>query len=81
MSDFGYILLDPPSRSDHCIATLTLNRPEVMNAPNVMPRKMVAAFDITGADDTVRSIIVTGDGRAHLARVDGSGGPDTFLGS
>ncbi len=80
MSDFEHILLDLPSPDDHCIATLTLNRPEVMNASNVMARKMVAAFAITDADDNVRSIIVTGAGRAHLAGVDGSGGADTFLG-
>ena len=82
MSDFEHILLDLPGSDDHGIATLTLNRPEAMNAfTNVMVREMVAAFDITDADNTVRSIIVTGAGRAHLARVDGSGGPDTFLGS
>ena len=82
VSDFEHILLDLPGPDDHGIATLTLNRPEVMNAfTNVMVREMVAAFDITDADDTVRSVIVTGAGRAHLARVDGSGGPDTFLGS
>ena len=52
-----------------------------MNASNVMARKMVAAFAITDADDKVRSIIVTGAGRAHLAGVDCSGGADTFLGS
>ena len=81
MSDFEHILLDLPSRSDHCIAALTLNRPEGMNASNVVARKMVAAFAITDADDKVRSIIVTGAGRAHLAGVDCSGGADTFLGS
>ena len=79
MSDFEHILLDLPGPDDHGIATLTLNRPEVMNAfTNVMVREMVAAFDITDADDTVRSVIVTGAGRAFCAGADLSGGADTF---
>ncbi|MEL0139373.1 MAG: enoyl-CoA hydratase-related protein, partial [Acidimicrobiaceae bacterium] len=79
MSDFEHILLDLPGPDDHGIATLTLNRPEAMNAfTNVMVREMVAAFDITDADDTVRSVIVTGAGRAFCAGADLSGGADTF---
>ena len=79
MSDFEHILLDLPGPDDHGIATLTLNRPEVMNAfTNVMVREMVAAFDITDADDTVRSVIVTGAGRAFCAGADLSAGADTF---
>tara|TARA_B100000683_G_scaffold201282_1_gene194608 strand:+ start:372 stop:1259 length:888 start_codon:yes stop_codon:yes gene_type:complete len=79
VSDFEHILLDLPGPDDHGIATLTLNRPEVMNAfTNVMVREMVAAFDITDADDTVRSVIVTGAGRAFCAGADLSGGADTF---
>ena len=50
VSDFEHILLDLPGPDDHGIATLTLNRPEAMNAfTNVMVREMVAAFDITDA--------------------------------
>ena len=41
---------------------------------------MVAAFAITDADGTVRSVIVTGAGQAHLAGADASGGVDTFQG-
>ncbi len=42
MSDFEHILLDLPGPDDHGIATLTLNRPEAMNAfTNVMVREMV----------------------------------------
>ena len=79
VSDFEHILLDLPGPDDHGIATLTLNRPEAMNAfTNVMVREMVAAFDITDADDTVRSVIVTGAGRAFCAGADLSGGADTF---
>ncbi len=79
MSDFEHILLDLPGEGDHGIATITLNRPDAMNAfTNVMVREMVAAFDITDADDSVRSVIVTGAGRAFCAGADLSGGADTF---
>ena len=80
MSDFEHILLDlQGDGDDHGIATITLNRPEAMNAfTNVMVREMVAAFDITDADDSVRSVIVTGAGRAFCAGADLSGGADTF---
>ena len=45
------------------IATLTLNRPEKMNAFTVtMMQEMCAAFDLADADDTVRAVIVTGAG-------------------
>jgi enoyl-CoA hydratase/carnithine racemase len=54
------------------IATLTLNRPEKMNAFNVtMMRDMCAAFDLADADDNVRAVIVTGAGdRAFCAGAD-----------
>jgi enoyl-CoA hydratase/carnithine racemase len=54
------------------IATLTLNRPEKMNAFTVtMMREMCAAFDLADADDNVRAVIVTGAGdRAFCAGAD-----------
>ena len=54
------------------IATLTLNRPEKMNAFTVtMMQEMCAAFDLADADDTVRAVIVTGAGdRAFCAGAD-----------
>jgi enoyl-CoA hydratase/carnithine racemase len=58
------------------VATLTLNRPDRMNAfTDVMMREMIAAFDETDANDDVRAVIVTGEGRAFCAGADlGSGG-------
>jgi enoyl-CoA hydratase/carnithine racemase len=61
------------------IATITLNRPEKLNAFNTqMMRDMIAAFDLTDADDAVRAVIVTGSGRAFCAGADLSSGADTF---
>lgn len=61
------------------IATITLNRPERMNAFTVkMMEELIAAFDQTDADDQVRAVIVTGAGKAFCAGADLSGGADTF---
>lgn len=61
------------------IATITLNRPEKLNAFNTqMMQDMIAAFDLTDADDAVRCVIVTGAGRAFCAGADLSAGAQTF---
>ena len=61
------------------ILTLTLNRPEMLNAFNqTMLAEMVAAFDEADADDNVRAIIVTGAGRGFCAGADLSSGGNTF---
>jgi enoyl-CoA hydratase/carnithine racemase len=61
------------------IATITLNRPEKMNAFTAQMRDdLVAAFDRTDADDAVRVVIVTGAGRAFCAGADLSTGGKTF---
>ena len=61
------------------ILTLTLNRPEKLNAfTGEMLSEMIDAFDRADADDAVRAIIVTGAGRAFCAGADLSGGSDTF---
>ncbi|MEY3054285.1 MAG: crotonase/enoyl-CoA hydratase family protein [Ilumatobacteraceae bacterium] len=64
---------------DGPVATITLNRPDKMNAfTNRMLKEMIAAFDASDADDDVRAVIVTGAGRAFCAGADLSGGGETF---
>ena len=61
------------------IATITLNRPEKLNAfTTKMMHEIVGAFDKSDADDDVRAVIVTGSGRAFCAGADLSSGGDTF---
>ena len=61
------------------VATLTLNRPERLNAfTTTMRDELIAAFDATDADDAVRAVIVTGAGRAFCAGADLSAGGGTF---
>jgi enoyl-CoA hydratase/carnithine racemase len=61
------------------IATITLDRPSVMNAFNhQMLRELHEALDATDADDTVRAVIFTGAGRAFCAGADLSSGAKTF---
>ncbi len=61
------------------IATVTLNRPDKLNAFNTLMRdELIAAFDHTDANDAVRAVIVTGAGRAFWAGADLSSGGATF---
>ena len=61
------------------VATITLNRPEKLNAFNTqMMKDMIDAFDVTDGDDAVRAVIVTGAGRAFCAGADLSAGAQTF---
>ncbi len=61
------------------IATLTLHRPDKLNAfTGVMMAEMIDAFDKADADDGVRVVIVTGAGRAFCAGADLSAGAKTF---
>jgi len=64
--------------ADH-IATITLNRPEQLNAfTGTMMNEMIDAFDRIDADDDVRAVIVTGAGRGFCAGADLSSGGETF---
>ncbi|MEM5431412.1 crotonase/enoyl-CoA hydratase family protein [Cupriavidus oxalaticus] len=61
------------------VATITLHRPDQLNAFTAqMMQDLIAAFDVTDADDNVRAVIVTGAGRAFCAGADLSGGSSTF---
>jgi enoyl-CoA hydratase/carnithine racemase len=61
------------------VATVTLNRPDKLNAvTSELLRELIAAFDNADADDTVRAVIVTGAGRAFCAGADLSAGTQTF---
>src|ERR1700744_3412709 len=61
------------------VLTLTLNRPDRLNAwTPTMGTELIAAFDAADADDDVRAIIVTGAGRGFCAGADLQGGGSTF---
>ncbi|QFG24912.1 crotonase/enoyl-CoA hydratase family protein [Actinomadura sp. WMMB 499] len=62
------------------IATITLNRPDQLNAYTfTMRNEMLDAFDRIDADDDVRAVVVTGAGRAFCAGADlSTGGGSTF---
>jgi enoyl-CoA hydratase/carnithine racemase len=64
---------------DGPVATLTLDRPQQLNAfTGTMMNELIDAFDRTDADDAVRAVIVTGRGRGFCAGADLSGGGETF---
>jgi enoyl-CoA hydratase/carnithine racemase len=64
---------------DDGIATLTLHRPEALNAFTVtMARELEQAFLDAAQDDSVRAIVVTGSGRAFCAGMDLSAEGNVF---
>jgi enoyl-CoA hydratase/carnithine racemase len=73
--DFQDIRYEP----DGHLLTITLNRPERLNAftPR-MASELIEAFDQADADDEVRAVIVTGAGRGFCAGADLAGGGETF---
>lgn len=53
------------------IATITLHRPDKLNAfTHTMADELVAACDLAENDDAVRAVVVTGSGRAFCAGAD-----------
>jgi enoyl-CoA hydratase/carnithine racemase len=61
------------------IATITLNRPDKMNAfTGRMMHEIISALDLSDADDNVKAVIFTGAGRAFCAGADLSSGGATF---
>jgi enoyl-CoA hydratase/carnithine racemase len=64
---------------DGAVATITLDRPERLNAFNSeMCTELVAAFEAVDADDAVRAVIVTGRGRGFCAGADLGAGATSF---
>ena len=61
------------------ILTITLNRPDRLNAFSTrMMEELLATFDLADADDDVRVVVVTGGGRGFCAGADLASGTDTF---
>ncbi len=59
--------------------TITLNRPDRLNAwTGQMGAELMDAFDRSDADDDVRAVIVTGEGRGFCAGADLGAGGETF---
>lgn len=64
---------------DAGVATITLHRPDKLNAfTTTMARELVAAFDATDADEDVRVVLLTGEGRGFCAGADLGRGGKTF---
>jgi enoyl-CoA hydratase/carnithine racemase len=62
------------------VATITLHRPEKLNAfTEQMMNEVIDALDNVDADDAVRAVIFTGEGRAFCAGADLSAGTDAFV--
>ncbi|MDO6414481.1 enoyl-CoA hydratase-related protein [Sphingomonas sp. BIUV-7] len=65
---------------DDGIGIVTLARPERLNAVNgAMIRDLLTVLDRVDADDDVRALIITGEGRAFCAGADLSRGTGSFV--
>ncbi|GAA1131994.1 crotonase/enoyl-CoA hydratase family protein [Nocardioides aquiterrae] len=64
---------------DHGVATLTLNRPDQLNAFDLtMARELEQVFRTDARHDDVRAVVVTGAGRAFCAGMDLSADGNVF---
>jgi enoyl-CoA hydratase/carnithine racemase len=62
------------------IATITLSRPDKLNAFTAeMMDELLDALDRVDADDAIRAVIITGEGRAFCAGADLSNGASSFF--
>jgi enoyl-CoA hydratase/carnithine racemase len=69
-ADYQHILYEVSDK----IATITLNRPDRMNAwTTIMERDVRHAMELAASDDNVRVIVLTGAGRAFCAGADMEG--------
>ena len=74
-TDYSAILFE----SDEGVATITLNRPDALNAfSREMGEELQDAYQRCDADDSVRAVVLTGAGRAFCAGADFSGGSGVF---
>lgn len=61
------------------VMTLTLNRPDKLNAFTItMMKELLEVYDRVDRDDAVRVVVVTGAGRGFCAGADLSSGGETF---
>ncbi len=76
---YSTILLEKTGNRNGASAILTLNRPEKMNAFTVtMAHELLDALDVVDGDDSVRSLIITGAGKAFCAGMDLNTGGNVF---
>ncbi len=58
---------------------ISLNRPEKLNAfTKTMQEELIKVFDYTDQSDDIKSVVITGEGRAYCAGADLVDGPNTF---
>lgn len=60
-TDFSHLLV----QQEEGVATIIMNRPEVLNAVNdLMLQELIEAAEAAAQDDTIRCVVLTGAGRA-----------------
>ena len=67
MSDFNTVKYE----HDEAVAIITINRPDAMNSFDEELRSdLLGAFECAAADDSVRAVVLTGEGRSFSAGAD-----------